>query len=157
MIKLIEVNKNNLYKCLALDIDDSQKGFLVEGVAISLAKAWVWYEKSYPFAIYNDDELVGFILMCKGVFTDANFIGMAEDDPLIWEFMIDKKYQGKGYGRAAIQCAINWLKKIHNAKKIFTSVHEENKIAINLYKSFGFEFTGGRDDSDGEIDMFLIL
>jgi len=153
----MDVNKNNLYKCLSLDINDNQKSFLVEGVSISLAKAWVWYQKSYPFAIYNDDELVGFILMCKGVFTEANFIGMSENDPLIWEFMIDKKYQGKGFGRAAIQCAIDWLKNIHNAKKIFTSVHKDNKVAINLYKSFGFEFTSGIAESDGEMDMLLVL
>lgn len=55
---------------------------------------------AFPFGIYDDDTPVGFLMV--GYDTDDYW----EDAPAIangnynlWRLMIDKRYQGKGYGR----------------------------------------------------------
>lgn len=56
--------------------------------------------------------------------------------------MIDEKYQGKGYGRAAALEVIKRLRQNENCKEIYLSCNPENIIAEKLYKSIGFERTG---------------
>ena len=55
--------------------------------------------------------------------------------------MIDKKYQGKGYGRQAFQAALDFIKTkpAGEAEYIALSYEPENVVAKSLYRSFGFE------------------
>jgi len=48
------------------------------------------------------------------------------------------EYRNKGYGREILIMAVDELKK-YNANKIFLQVLTNNKNALNLYKSCGFE------------------
>lgn len=59
----------------------------------------------------------------------------------IWRFMIDKKYQNKGYGKKAFEIALDFIKKFPNgaAEYITLSYEPNNKVAKELYESFGFE------------------
>jgi len=72
----------------------------------------------------------------------------------IWRFMIDHLYQGRGYGKAALQLSLDYLKKA-GAKRVILSVMVENEVAQKLYRNFGFLPTGSR--SDGEIEMAVDL
>ena len=60
---------------------------------------------------------------------------------LIWRFMIDKKYQGKGYGKKAFQLAMDYVRTfpVGEAKYCWLSYEPENEVARNLYASFGFK------------------
>jgi diamine N-acetyltransferase len=60
---------------------------------------------------------------------------------LIWRFMIDKKYQGKGYGREALKLALDYIRTfpVGEAKYCWLSYEPENETARNLYRSCGFE------------------
>ena len=62
MVVLREITKENYEECLNLNIADSQKNF-VSSTAHSLAQAWVYYNTAFPFAIYVDDVMVGFIML----------------------------------------------------------------------------------------------
>ena len=62
MVKLIEITKDNLEDVLNLQIAEEQQAF-VSSTAHSLAQAYVYKEKAFPFAIYADDVLVGFIML----------------------------------------------------------------------------------------------
>ncbi|MEM7581576.1 MAG: GNAT family N-acetyltransferase [Cyanobacteria bacterium P01_A01_bin.80] len=53
--------------------------------------------------------------------------------------MVDEKYQGQGYGRAAITEVIRRLKLCPDVEMIATSSRKENEIAAKLYQSLGFE------------------
>ena len=59
--------------------------------------------------------------------------------------MIDSKYQGKGYGKASLDFLVNHLKNKYNCDELYLSIFENNKMAIKLYKDFGFEFNGELD------------
>lgn len=56
--------------------------------------------------------------------------------------MIDKIYQGHGYGKKAMQLIIEEMRKIVDCKEIYLSTEPENALAIKLYESLGFRATG---------------
>jgi len=56
--------------------------------------------------------------------------------------MMDKKHQGKGYGRATILKLLKLLKEDHGNIKVYTSFEPQNNIAEKLYENVGFRKTG---------------
>ena len=145
MIELRKINKDNCSECLDLKVSDEQKKYVASNV-YSLAQAWVFYDMSYPFAIYSDDAMVGFVMMGYD----------AEKDLYdIWRFMIDERYQNKGYGKAALKLSIEYLIAEFDIKEIFLSFEPANAVAEKLYGSAGFIRTGEMED--GEIIMKLIV
>ena len=132
MISLKEITIENLDDVLALSVNDNQKGY-VSTTAESLAQAYVYKDTAYPFAIYEDSELVGFIMM--GYYETKEYY-------TLWKFMIDYKFQNKGYGRKALELGIEYVKKRFNPKAIYTGVTIGNDVAKRLYESVGFVATG---------------
>ena len=132
MVYLKEVTKENIDEVLELSVRDDQKSF-VSTTAESLAQAYAYKETAFPFAVYNDDTMVGFIMM--GYYEVKNYY-------TLWKFLIDKKYQHKGYGREALMQGISFMRDKFNIKEIYTGVAPGNSVAKGLYQSVGFEDTG---------------
>lgn len=132
-------------ECLNLNVSEAQNAFVASNM-FSLAQAWVYYETAYPFAIYSDDIMVGFIML--GYYEKKSIYN-------IWRFMIDEKYQRKGYGKAALLLAVKYLEEEFKIKKIYLSFVHNNYIAEKLYSSCGFVKTGKKEND--EIEMCLEL
>jgi len=131
MVEFKEITTDNYNECLKLEVSDNQKNFVASNM-YSLAQAWVFHENAYPFAIYADNKMVGFIMMGykpEGIYN-------------IWRLMIDKRFQGKGYGKAAVLLAVEYLKEKYNVNEIFLSFEPDNTVAEKLYSSMGFQRTG---------------
>ena len=62
MIRLAEITKDNLEQILALDILEEQRNY-VSSTSHSLAQAWVYRDTAFPFAIYCNDVIVGFVML----------------------------------------------------------------------------------------------
>jgi len=143
VVELKQITKDNYNECLNLAVTDSQKNFVASNT-YSLAQAWVFYDTAYPFAIYANNEMVGFIMMGyykpKGIYN-------------IWRFMIDKRFQNKGYGKAALLLAVKYLKEKYNINELYLSFEPENTTAEKLYNSVGFVRTG--EIENGEVVMCL--
>ena len=75
---------------------------------------------------------------------DADDPAIADGNYCLWRYMIDAKYQGKGYGRAGIEAVLEFIKSapVGEAKACWLSYEPENSVAQKLYASFGFEETG---------------
>jgi diamine N-acetyltransferase len=73
----------------------------------------------------------------------------------IYRFMIDRKYQGKGYGRAALSKALEEIRAIPGVNRISIRYMPENPVAKPFYASFGFVEAGR--DRDGEVIAVLKL
>ena len=67
----------------------------------------------------------------------------------LWRFMIDRKYQNRGYGREALRLALDFVRTLPcgEAEYCELSYEPENTVARDLYRSFGFVETG---DMDGD-------
>jgi len=145
MISLKEITWDNGHELMKLEVHESQKNFVAPNTR-SLAQAFLHKGDdllpAMPFAIYNDDELVGFTMMIfgqKGYYKD-------DDEPYyyLWRFMIGKDHQGKGYGKAAMAEVLAYLRAMPQgeAKSVYLSYDKENVTARKLYESFGFVETG---------------
>ena len=132
MVELRAITKDNYEECLNLSVADSQKNF-VSSNSHSLAQAWVYYNTAFPFAIYADNIMVGFIML--GYYE-------AEKYYTLWKLMIDTKYQNKGYGKRALKLGIDYLVNRFNVKEVYTAYEMNNSIAKKLYTSVGFRETG---------------
>ena len=132
MISIKEITRENLDEVLALSVNENQRTF-VSTNAESLAQAYVYSETAYPFAVYEDSTLVGFIMM--GYYEVKQYY-------TLWKFMIDKRYQNRGYGRKALELGIKFLKDKFDVSEIYTGVAPGNEMAKHLYSSMGFEDTG---------------
>lgn len=135
MISLRQITKENIDEVLSLRVNDEQKTF-VSTNSESLAQAYVYRETAWPFAVYEDDALVGFIMM--GYYDVKQYY-------TLWKFMIDEKYQNKGYGRQALKLGIDFIKDKFGQVDIYTGVAVGNKVAKGLYESVGFADTGLRE------------
>ena len=145
MVELRKIDKDNYSECLNLKVSDEQKGFVASN-EYSLAQAWVFYDTAYPFAIYSDNNMVGFVMM--GYYAEKDLYD-------IWRFMIDERYQRKGYGTTALKLSIEYLINEFDVKEIYLSFEPANTVAERLYCNAGFIRTGEIDD--GEIVMKLTI
>ncbi len=145
MVELREITKDNLEQVLALRISECQKAF-VSSTAHSLAQAWVYKDTAFPFAVYADDEIVGFVML--DYYEERS-------QYTLWKFLIDEKHQHKGYGRKALKLAIQYLIDRFNVTEIFTGVAYGNDAAEGLYRSVGFVKTGVEDDFQQEMKLVI--
>lgn len=143
MIELREITQHNLEKVLNLEISESQERF-VSSTAHSLAQAWVFRETAFPFAVYAENKIVGFVML--GYYE-------SKKQYTLWKFLIDKRYQNKGYGKQALKLAVQYLINNFHVTEIFTGVAFGNDVARKLYDSIGFRETGEADDFQFEMKL----
>ena len=143
MVELREITKDNLEDILELRVAEYQEKF-VSSTAYALAQAWVYKETAFPFAIYADNVLVGFVML--GYYEPKK-------QYTLWKFLIDKRYQNKGYGKKALQHAVKYLKETFNVSEIYTGVALGNAIAKHLYNSVGFVETGVVENNMEEMKL----
>jgi diamine N-acetyltransferase len=146
-IELRDVTAANWQAVVSLELDPEQQD-LVASNADSLEEAQS-DPGARPRVIYAGERIVGFLMY------DA---GRPRDNPreaLIYRFMIDRTYQGEGYGRAALNKALDEIRAVPGVKKIFISYMPDNPVAKPFYASFGFQEVG--TDEDGEMIAELTL
>ena len=99
----------------------------MDSVEYSLAEAWVYYQETRPFAIYNSGTIIGFVSMYVG-----------EENCQIINFLIDDAFQGKGLGTQAAKLCIEYLKNEFAARRISVPVNLENVAAKKFWEKQGF-------------------
>ena len=143
----LPVTAKNKKEVLSLKVNKEQINF-IETVEDCIKEA-----EEIPYwrtiAIYDNETIIGFAMY--GFFPHELPSGRLWLDRIL----IDKKYQKKGYGKKAVSLLIKRLKEEYPPQKIYLSVVEQNKVAIKLYYSFGFQFTGELD-TKGEKIMCLL-
>lgn len=145
MVELRMITPENYEDVLALRVSDAQKGF-VPTVTESLAQAWVYRDTAYPFAVYASGEPVGFIML--GYYEEKK-------QYTVWKFLIDEMHQRKGYGKAALRAAIEWLQQTFHVTEVFLGCVHENYAAERLYASVGFMRTGFETETGFEMRLCL--
>lgn len=145
MISLRKVDKENFRKVVGMKLVNGGQEFVAPNV-YSLAQAWVFYEEARPFAIYKDEEVIGFMMLG---------VDEKEREADIWRFMIAEEQQGKGYGTEAMKVAIEIIKNEKKFDCVALSYVPGNDVGQHVYEKLGFKATGEIDD--GEIIMKLDL
>ena len=145
--RLMQINETNFIDAFHLELADGQEHYVSSPVR-SLAQAYVYYKQCTPFGIYHGDKMVGYVM----VIYDYD---IPEYD--IWHMMIDRSEQGKGYGRAALQNVLDYIreKPFGDSDRVALTCNKENQTAMKLYLKAGFAPTGRSDEDEIELAMQL--
>lgn len=146
-IALRRIDESNFLDAFRLELAEGQEAFVSHPIR-SLAQAYVYYHQCTPFGIYAGEAMVGYVMVIYDYDTE---------EYNLWHLMIDKKHQGRGYGKQAVLACLDYIrqKPFGPGNTILLTCHEQNSAALTLYKSLGFQETGNLDDA--EIEMKLIL
>ena len=126
-IKFRDIDKPNYNECISLRVGEHQKNYVASNM-YSLVQA-SYEDGLYPLGIFNEDEMIGFLLYDY----DEELNGWSFS-----RFMIDIKYQNKGFGRKALEKFLEYFQSKFPNKSLYTSVEIDNDIAIKLYQKYGF-------------------
>ena len=147
MIHLRKITEENFIDEFHLKIASGQERFVSHPIR-SLAQAYVYREQCQPFGIYEDETMVGYVM----VIYDYD---IPEYD--IWHMMIDESYQKRGYGSAALDRVLDYIKSkpFGSSNRVTLTCNRENIRALNLYQSKGFTETGAADEDEIELSLMM--
>lgn len=153
MLSLQRIDGRNVWDILKLKVSKEQQSY-VAGNNVSLIEAYISKTENgqiFPFGIYKDDVPVGFLMIGFG--TDSSWDdapAIAQNNYDLRRLMIDIKYQGRGYGKEALNLALEFIRTFPcgRAEYCWLSYEPENKVARDLYRSFGFVETGEKDGEE---------
>ena len=144
-VTLREITRDSLRVILDLKVSKEQEQFVASN-AVSIAEAHFSDEHSPWFrAIYADKTPVGFVMLGEMPEKGLHFL---------WRLMVDEKYQGRDYGRKALELVIQHIKTMTSTKELLTSCHDGKGSPKGFYLKMGFVETGEKLDN-GEIVMKL--
>ena len=142
-LHLEKITWDNYEKICRLRVTKEQNDYVATNTR-SLIHAYIALSQEdtrpYPFGIYLGKKPIGFVMIGYNGYEDGE-PEFLKDSYFIWRFMIDKRYQGKGYGRKAFQLALDFVRTLPcgPSEICWLSYEPENEVARKLYLSFGFE------------------
>lgn len=126
-VTLSPVTGDNWREVAALEVNESQHRFVAEPLyylaLCSYGKEW------NPLAIYLNEQLIGFLMWAIDPVDESGWLG---------GILIDRRHQGQGYGRQAVQAAIKLLAEVQGIRSFALSYQPANVVAKYLYASLGF-------------------
>jgi len=136
-IELRELNKSNYRDILNLKVAENQTKFVATN-AHSLAQA-LFHETAWYRGIYVEDTAVGFVMLD---------LDRQKPEYYLWRYMIDSRFQRKGYGLQALELIIEFVKTLPNSHEFFLSFVPENGNPKPFYEKLGFAETGEIEDNE---------
>ncbi len=144
VVELREVSKDDVRAICRLAVAPTQMSFVAPN-AISFAEA-LFEPKAWYRGIYADGTPVGFAMLS---------IDQGAPEYYLWRFMIDARYQGRGYGRVAVGLIVAYVRTLPNAHELLVSWVPADGGPEPFYRGLGFVTTGEMDGS--EVMAHLIL
>lgn len=147
MVELKRITEDNFIDAFNLTLAQGQERFVSHPVR-SLAQAYVYRDQCQPFGIYAEGWMAGYVM----VIYDYD---IPEYD--IWHMMIDESMQGRGFGSAALDRVLDYIrtKPFGTSGRVALTCSKENPAAMKLYENKGFQATGVEDEDEIELVLYL--
>ncbi len=144
VVALRDVTADTVRAVSALQVAPGQRGSVAPN-AVSIAEAS--YEPRAWFRMITADEVpVGFVMLSIDVETPTYYL---------WRFMVDARFQGLGFGRAAIALVVDHVRSLPGAHELLVSWVAGPAGPEGFYAALGFEPTG--EVHGGEVEGRLRL
>ena len=145
MIRLRPITGENYIDAFHLKLAPGQERFVSHPIR-SLAQAYVYREQCQPFGICAEGKMVGYVMV---IYDDDAF------EYNIWHMMIDASVQGLGYGSAALDRVIDYIRRkpFGDSNRVVLTCNKDNRIARKLYERKGFVATGKKDEDEAELAL----
>ncbi len=149
-ITLSELTAKTVRDFCDLRVADAQRKYVASN-AESIAQAY-FHPEAWFRGIYADEKPVGFVML-------EDWTQVPDSDPnapvVLWRFAIGEAFQGKGYGRRALELIVEHVRTRTKLGYMLTSWVPGPHSPAEFYLKFGFVPTG--EDDDGEIIARLKL
>ena len=146
MINFRGITEENFEAIVSMKRPAEEK--FVASNAYSLAQAWLYRDAGdvYPFAVYDGDTPVGFMLLDED---------LEERCLMLWRIMFPAEHQNKGYGTQAVGRLILLAEASGKYDSMLLTCAPGNEIGRHVYEKLGFRPTG--EVVHGEIEYRLDL
>jgi diamine N-acetyltransferase len=149
-MRLISVTEDNWMDIASLSVKEEQKEYVAPAIGI-LARGYVYRDCNVKIYAFEND----------GIIVGAALVREFADEPLgydLQQFMVDEKYQRKGYGSQALQLILNELRTENHYDHVELCVKKADTEAIRLYRKHGFVDSGYIDeDLPDSLNMICYL
>ena len=139
MLRLVEVDERNWLDVRGLSVASGQEGFLDSALGI-IARGYIYRScRARVMGIASDNTMVGVALVRD-----------LDEEPACYDlqqFMIDHRFQGRGYGSQALQMILAELEAERRYDCVEVCVKREDAPALQVYKKLGFVDTGYIDEN----------
>lgn len=153
MMDARKIDRDTVIPLIRLDVSPEQSQNVAPN-AVSIAQASV-EPGATIFGLWDDDTPVGLL----------SFIDVARsrpcqedgDDPdsiYIWRLMIDKGFQGKGFGTAAVELVENHARALGRTS-VTLSAEPDGATPIPFYERLGYHKTGHVIDGEAVLKKVL--
>ncbi|MDJ0953745.1 MAG: GNAT family N-acetyltransferase [Acidimicrobiia bacterium] len=143
-VSLRPIDGENVLAIIKLEVTEEQKDFVAPN-SVSIAQAAHTTDR-WERAIYAGETPVGYVLLSEN---------RAKPRYYLWRYMIDHNHQRRGYGRAAMELVIDYVRTLPAATEMFLSYVPGDVGPRAFYADLGFADTGV--EHDGELEMRLVL
>ena len=139
MIRLVEIDENNWEEAARLGVREEQRAFLDSPAGI-LARGYAYRKnRARVIGIAVDDGRLAGLALVKDL----------DEEPACYDlqqFMIDRRFQGKGVGTAALKMILAELAGERKYDCVEVCVKKDDAAALRVYEKCGFEDTGYVDE-----------
>lgn len=151
-LHLVKVNTQNFWGLMDLRVTKEQENFVASN-AVSLAQAYDTIADGkfvQCFGIYDGEIPVGFAMIGHNSEEYEEMAEVYRHSYCLWRFMIDQRYQKRGYGRDALKLLLDYVLSFPDGEEALwsTSWEPENEVAAKLYRDFGFVENGEKDGDE---------
>lgn len=150
-VSLMEITASTVRSVLDLRVRPDQKAYVASN-AVSIAQAH-FHPEAWFRAVYAAGTPIGFVML-----RDPTLLDPVPQPALLslWRLMIDRNFQGRGFGRKALELAVAHAQTRPGADAFHTSYLAGEHAPRDFYLAFGFEPTGTPKEN-GEIDLVFDL
>ncbi|MBN1316888.1 MAG: GNAT family N-acetyltransferase [Anaerolineales bacterium] len=142
-VTVCPVCSDNWRDVARIKVTESQREFVAEPcyylALCSYGNLW------QPLAVCLGERVIGFLMWA---------VDEADGSCWLGGIMIDQALQRRGYGRLAVQAAINMLSEEHGYRHFALSYSPDN-TARHLYHQMGFVETGEWEDNEVVARLYL--
>ena len=145
MLTLAPVGPDNWRE--PLRVREDQRRYVADRVTL-LARAYAYREyRSQAMFILLDGAPIGMLLYHDDTWENRAYV--------LSQFFIDERWQGRGYGYAAMQLVLEGMRREGKYREVTLCYVDGDEAARRLYEKCGFTLTGEADED--EITMRLTL
>ncbi len=146
MIRFAEITEENFDAVIRMKRPPGEN--FVAPNSVSLAQAWLYRNDGdvFPFAIYENDSPVGFLLL-----EEEKENGIL----ILWRIMITVEQEGKGYGTQAVRLLAEQARKSGKYRALRLDCDRANAAAWHIYQKLGFSPTGAVNHGSPELQLLL--
>lgn len=145
-LTLQEITPTNFNDCISLKRDSCR--FVGDAESV-LAQAYIYRDDSLAYAICFNETIIGLVIIR---------VSPTEVHPYSFtELFIADDFQRQGFGKQTVEAILDKFRNEKKSQLVRIQVHQNNDIAIRIYKKCGFTEVKRAEWNNDFLVMELVL